>query len=66
METQSFEKAMERLEEITALLSAQTTGLDDSLALYEEGIGLIRFCNDKLAQAQVQIEKFTQLNGEES
>lgn len=51
----SFEDAMKRLEEIANKLENGQVSLDESLSLYEEGIALIRFCNDKLDKAEQKI-----------
>ena len=50
-----FEEAMGRLEEITALLSDQSTALDQALKLYSESVELSAFCSQKLDQAQLQL-----------
>lgn len=50
-----FEEAMGRLEEIVALLSDQTTALDQALKLYGEAAELSAFCAEKLNQAQLQL-----------
>ena len=52
---QSFENAMKRLEEIVATLEDGKTPLDDSLASFEEGVALVRFCNEKLTQAEQKV-----------
>lgn len=51
----SFEDAMKRLEEIAEKLENGQASLDDSLALYEEGIALIRHCTGKLDTAEQKI-----------
>ncbi len=51
----TFESAMNRLDEISALLSENNITLDESLKLYEEGVRLLAFCNSKLQQAQIKI-----------
>ena len=53
--TISFEEAMKRLEEIANMLENGQASLDESLALYEEGIKLVRYCNDKLDRAEQKI-----------
>ena len=52
---QSFENAMKRLEEIVATMEDGKTPLDDSLAAFEEGVALVRFCNEKLTQAEQKV-----------
>ena len=56
---QTFENAMQRLEEIVSLLEKNESPLDDSLKLFEEGVSLITFCNDTLEQAKLRVEKLT-------
>ena len=43
-EKKSIEEALARLEEVVGLLESGELTLDESLKLYEEGVGLIRFC----------------------
>lgn len=52
----TFEKAAQRLEEIVRLLENGKAPLDESLKLYEEGISLVRFCNDALDGAEKRIK----------
>jgi len=53
----SLEAAMVRIEEILKLLDSQGGTLDESLALFEEGTSLVRFCNDKLQQAKLRVKE---------
>ena len=55
----SFEESVSRLEEIVRLLENGTATLDESLKLYEEGIALVRVCNDKLDSAEKKIKVLT-------
>ena len=52
----TFESAMSRLEEIVGQLESGKVSLDVSLKLYEEGIGLVRFCSDTLDKAEQKIK----------
>lgn len=52
----TFEGRMARLEEISGILSENTVSLDDSLKLYEEGVKLLKFCNEKLNSANLKIK----------
>jgi exodeoxyribonuclease VII small subunit len=52
----SFEKALERLEAIVEKLESEELGLDASLALFEEGIGLSRVCQGKLEEVERRVE----------
>ena len=59
VENMTFEEAMARLEVIVRSLENGSAPLDDSLALFEEGISLVRFCNDKLERAESRIKVLT-------
>ena len=58
-DTKTFEQAVERLEEIVRSLEAGKAGLDETLRLYEEGIALVRECNEKLDGAEQRIRTLT-------
>lgn len=54
--TLTFEAASSRLEEIVKMLEKGNLSLDESLSLYEEGVGLVRFCNGALENAERKIK----------
>ena len=51
-----FEKALERLQEIVAELENPEKGLEASLELFEEGVGLSRFCSSRIDEIQKRVE----------
>jgi len=51
-----FEKAFQDLEKIVQRLESEEIPLDESLHLFEEGIRLSRFCNQKLEEVEKKIE----------
>ncbi len=51
----TFEEAMARLEEIVVLLENGKAGLDESLAVFEEGVALVALCNEKLTDAEQRV-----------
>ena len=55
-EPKSFEEAMQRLDEIVSALEDGSAPLDASLAYYEEGIALVRYCGEKLDRAEQQVK----------
>lgn len=60
----TFESASARLEEIVKILEQGKSSLDESLKLYEEGVLLVRFCNDSLDNAEKRIKMLvTDSNG---
>ncbi len=50
-----FETAVKRLEEITSSLEKENVSLEEALKLYEEGVRLVRVCNEKLEDAERRI-----------
>jgi exodeoxyribonuclease VII small subunit len=54
-ETHSFEKKILRLEEISDLLEAEETELEDAIKLFEEGIELSKDCLTTLKNAELKI-----------
>lgn len=55
IENMSFEEAMARLEDIVRLLENGKGGLEDSLTAFEEGIALVKSCNEKLTRAEQKV-----------
>lgn len=55
----TFEQAVKRLEEIVEKLEEGRVPLDESLQLFEEGVKLSRFCNNKLEEIERKIEILT-------
>jgi len=51
-----FEKSFEKLEKIVHRLENEELSLDESLKLFEDGIGLSRFCHAKLEEVERKIE----------
>jgi len=52
----TFEEALKRLEEIVRALDEKELDLDKAITLYEEGLVLIHFCEEKLKQARARVE----------
>ena len=55
----TFEAAIARLEEIVRALENGSAPLDQSLALFEEGVGLVKLCNAKLDTAEQRVKILT-------
>ena len=60
----SFEKAIERLEQIVESLESGTCPLEESLKIFEEGVKLVKLCNGKLESVECSIKKLVNINGE--
>jgi exodeoxyribonuclease VII small subunit len=54
-----FEDALQRLERIVDQLEAGHLGLEESLKVFEEGVGLARHCARCLDEAEKRIELLT-------
>lgn len=56
-----FEAAVKRLEEIASSLEKENLSLEEALKQYEEGVRLVRVCNEKLedAERRIRILKMT-------
>ncbi len=53
----SFEKSMERLEQIVRAMERSDAPLDESLKLFQEGTELVRSCGKMLEDAEMQVNK---------
>ena len=51
----TFEKALEELENLVARMEDGKLPLEESLAAYQRGAQLIKFCESKLSDAQARI-----------
>jgi len=56
MAKERFEEALSKLEKVVEKLEAGDISLEESLKLFEEGIRLSRFCNQKLDEAEKKVE----------
>lgn len=59
-EDMTFEKAMQELQEIVSSLENGNAPLDESLVLFEKGVALVKFCNDKLDSARQKVIMLTE------
>ena len=55
-EEMTFETALSRLETLVRALETGESGLDESLTLFEEGIGLVKYCTAKLDEAEQKVK----------
>src|SRR4051812_39646823 len=52
----NFESAMERLEKIVEQMESGKTPLEDLIVRYEEGMNLVKVCQERLTSAEQKIE----------
>lgn len=55
-QTQTFEKALARLEKLVQEMESGKLSLDKMMTCFEEGVGLVTFCNKKLNEVERKIE----------
>ena len=56
---ETFESAMSRLEQIVEQMESDQLPLEELLTRYEEGVKLVKVCEEKLAVAEKRIEIIT-------
>ena len=59
----NFETAMDRLEKIVEQMESGQLPLEDLIVRYEEGMNLVKVCQERLASAEKQIEIIARNNG---
>ena len=52
----NFEGAMDRLEKIVEQMESGKLSLEDLIVRYEEGMNLVKICQERLANAEQKIE----------
>ena len=57
VENLPFEQALKKLQAIVEAMEAEDLPLESLLAKYEEGTRLARVCQEKLAEAEVKIQR---------
>ena len=55
-QTKKFEAALEELEQVVEQLESGDLSLEDSLAAFEKGVGLVKLCNEKLTEVEKKVE----------
>ncbi len=65
MEMYTLDTALLRLKEISESLESGEYDLEMSLKLYEEGVGLVSFCNKTLNGAKQKITELSELTIED-
>ena len=61
IENMNFEEALMELEEIVRKIDAGTQSLDMAIKSFERGMQLKKFCDTKLEEARLRIEKITRM-----
>ncbi len=60
----NFEEAIQKLESIVDKMESGDLKLEEALQSFEEGIKLIRLCNERLQKAEKRIEILLEKEGE--
>ena len=62
-EEQSFEESLKELETIVKDLESGNTNLDDAINKFNDAMKLSKVCNDKLKNAEENVNKILKENG---
>lgn len=62
MAEKNFEEALKRLEEIVNNLEQGEVPLEETVKLFQEGIGLAKLCKGKLQSAEKEIKQILKNN----
>ena len=63
MPKKTFESALGQLERITDELEKGELPLEASLKKFDEGMNLVKFCNEKLEHARERVDLLVKRNG---
>jgi exodeoxyribonuclease VII small subunit len=55
-QNKNFEAALEELEAMVEQLECGELPLEESLAIFEKGVGLVHYCNQKLVEVEKKVE----------
>ncbi len=65
MEKLNFDSALERLEDIVEQLESGQLSLEESLAIFEEGVSLSLYCQKELKKTDGKVQRLLKkLNGD--
>ena len=62
----TFEEALERLEEIVSRLEDHEQPRDETVNLFEEGLELVKLCDDRLKKFENRIEELSEKHADGS
>ena len=57
--TETFESALERIEQIADQMESGDLPLEQLVVVYEEGLRLVRFCSERLDAAEKRLQTIT-------
>ena len=63
MKENSFEEALEKIEEIIEGLEEGNLPLKDSVNKFKEAVELIKFCNKELKEVEMSVQKIVDKDG---
>ncbi len=63
---ETFEKSLARLESIVSRLEGDELPLEESLTLFEEGVGLVKRCSHRLEEAERRVERLVATDGDDT
>ncbi len=62
--SQKFEESIQKLESLVKSLESGSMPLEESLAAFQEGVGLVKNCQALLSQAEQKVDLLIKANAE--
>ncbi|MBU6152709.1 MAG: exodeoxyribonuclease VII small subunit [Bdellovibrionales bacterium] len=62
--SEKFEQSIQKLEALVKNLETGTLPLEEALAAFQEGVGLVKNCQSLLAQAEQKVDVLIKANAE--
>lgn len=57
MDSMTVEEGFEKIEEILRKMESRDIPLEESFGLYEEGMKLLKFCNERISRVEKKVMK---------
>ncbi len=59
MKSKTFEDALKQLEEVVDKIADENTGVEQLIPLYEQGVKLVKECEQRLQQVEVKLTMYS-------
>lgn len=63
--SEKFEQSLQRLEGLVKGLETGSLSLEDALSSFQEGVGLVKQCQNLLSQAEQKVEILLKASGDQ-
>ncbi len=59
MKSKTYEESVKQLEEIVDKIADEDTGVEKLIPLYEQGLHLVKECEERLKQVEIKLEMYS-------